>query len=362
MSRKLSNPSRVDAVLVLPRLATLRGLALTCLTFASPSASTITLWSTALDTPPPYMSGGNVTISVQQDGEFRDMIWDVDWYSVLEGHVVMGRTTCPLTSEDLAAKSLETASERQRVVVPCRNHNEEELAGGSDLVRKVVSSVAALGAKRVAMVGLGPGTMATYWQRYHPQVSDIDVAEMSPIVVDAAKRFFGLRTDERLRVHVAEGLTWLKEAPPHDVFVHDATGSEHMFFWPSVLRLICEKTNSGAMVVNILGTPWWLRALALPYLLAHFSNLRVCNDVLIACWSPATLSFAGLPEHVQRWQDPGSWSTYSRLGVLWHTALLIIAVSVFSDRVHVSQEPLRRRTITANKPPCQEGNGWPESR
>ena len=65
--------------------------------------------------------------------------------------------------------------------------------------------------RRVLMVGLGGGTFTTLLHRALPDVV-IDVVEIDAVVVAAARCCFGLREDERYRVHVADAATWIAAA------------------------------------------------------------------------------------------------------------------------------------------------------
>lgn len=62
--------------------------------------------------------------------------------------------------------------------------------------------------RRVLMIGLGGGTFTTLLHSALPDVI-IDVVEIDPAVVAAARCCFGLREDDRYRVHVADAATWL---------------------------------------------------------------------------------------------------------------------------------------------------------
>mmetsp|Transcript_63119 Transcript_63119/g.174972 ORF Transcript_63119/g.174972 Transcript_63119/m.174972 type:complete len:370 (-) Transcript_63119:74-1183(-) len=278
--------------------------------------SQLALFRGGLDVLPPYLAHANVSLAVVQDGDYRNFLWTADWLgSAISGDMNMGRMTCPMSEAERKKLSVLPLEERNHLVVPCNFRDADELVAGSDVVRRVVASVAALGAKRVAMVGLGPGTMATYWQRYHPQIERIDVVEMSSTVVDIARRYFGLHADGRLRVHISEGMDWLRQAETFDVFVHDATGSQHLFLWPSALQLIREKTEGGAMVINLCGAPASVRALLIPYLRLHFAEVRAYNNVVVASWSPCAMNWEGLPENVRAWQELDAQDTYKSLSV-----------------------------------------------
>src|SRR6188474_1601368 len=67
--------------------------------------------------------------------------------------------------------------------------------------------------RRVLMVGLGGGTFTTLVHRALPDVT-IDVVEIDPVVVAAARAHFGLREGARYRVHVADAADWMTRAPP----------------------------------------------------------------------------------------------------------------------------------------------------
>jgi spermidine synthase len=64
---------------------------------------------------------------------------------------------------------------------------------------------------RVLMVGLGGGTFTSVVHRALPEAS-IDVVEIDPVVVEAARAWFGLREDGRYRVHVADAAAWVAGA------------------------------------------------------------------------------------------------------------------------------------------------------
>eukprot|EP00408_Alexandrium_pacificum_P067509 CAMPEP_0171160014 /NCGR_PEP_ID=MMETSP0790-20130122/3338_1 /TAXON_ID=2925 /ORGANISM="Alexandrium catenella, Strain OF101" /LENGTH=364 /DNA_ID=CAMNT_0011624533 /DNA_START=35 /DNA_END=1125 /DNA_ORIENTATION=+ len=301
------------------------GLVLAAITVGASAG--ITLWRGVPDKVPPYFSQANVSMAVEQDGDYRNFMWTADWWnSTISGEMNMGRMICPLSESERSHLTTLTLEERGRMPLPCNYQDPEKLLAGSEIVQQIVSSVAALKAKRVAMVGLGPGTQATYWQRYHPEIERIDVVELSSTVVDLAQQYFGLHPDRRLRIHVADGREWLKEAAPFDVFVHDATGSEHYFLWPSSLRLIREKSNGGAMVINMLGTPAPLKALLISYFRLYFAEVRAYSDVVVASWTPLVMDWNGLPDYIRAWQEQGGEDAYRSSPLWWTVPLLSIVV------------------------------------
>lgn len=67
------------------------------------------------------------------------------------------------------------------------------------------------GTRRVLMIGLGGGTLPKQYAHYYPDTV-IDVVDVDPLVADVARRFFELRTSDRLRVHIADGRTFLRRS------------------------------------------------------------------------------------------------------------------------------------------------------
>lgn len=65
--------------------------------------------------------------------------------------------------------------------------------------------------KRVLLIGLGGGTAARQFPHYYPDV-EVDAVEVDPLVVDVAKRYFGITPGPRLRIHIMDGRTFLKQS------------------------------------------------------------------------------------------------------------------------------------------------------
>lgn len=57
---------------------------------------------------------------------------------------------------------------------------------------------------RMLMIGIGGGYMPGVIHRHLPQVV-LDAVDVDPVVVDVARRFFGLPEDERLKIHIVDG-------------------------------------------------------------------------------------------------------------------------------------------------------------
>jgi spermidine synthase len=80
--------------------------------------------------------------------------------------------------------------------------------------------------KRVLVLGLGGGSVTTYFARFLPEAT-IDTVELDPGVIDAAKKYFGLVETERSHLIEGDGRVFLtRHAEPYDLIVVDAfTGS-----------------------------------------------------------------------------------------------------------------------------------------
>lgn len=109
---------------------------------------------------------------------------------------------------------------------------------------------------RLLMIGLGGGAVTTRLRRAgHPMA--IDVAEVSPEVASVAKRFFGVREDERLRIHIADGRKFVAQAPParYDVIFIDAYGGddipEHLATSEFFREVAGKLTPRGVVMMNV---------------------------------------------------------------------------------------------------------------
>jgi spermidine synthase len=83
-------------------------------------------------------------------------------------------------------------------------------------------------AGRVLMVGLGGGTFSNLIHRALPDVT-VDVVEIDPVVVAAARAYFGVaaQEDARYRVHVADAAAWIgRDDGRYDYILLDAYAGE----------------------------------------------------------------------------------------------------------------------------------------
>jgi spermidine synthase len=76
--------------------------------------------------------------------------------------------------------------------------------------------------KRVLVIGLGGGTLAKQFTHLYPDVV-VDAVEVDPKVVEVAERYFAVKQSDRLRIHIADGRTFLARSPEKwDLIVVDA--------------------------------------------------------------------------------------------------------------------------------------------
>lgn len=76
--------------------------------------------------------------------------------------------------------------------------------------------------RRILIVGLGGGAMVRFLSHHEPE-AEIDAVEIDPVVVRLADRYFGVRSDGRIRVHTADGVAFVEAAERrYDLILMDA--------------------------------------------------------------------------------------------------------------------------------------------
>ena len=113
-------------------------------------------------------------------------------------------------------------------------------------------------AKRVLFVGLGGGSAPKRLWRDFPG-AEIQVVELDPDVVTAARRWFALPDDERLQVDAEDGRRWLvRNDELWDVIVLDAYYSDSIPFHLATrefVELVQSRLAPGGVVVsNVIGS------------------------------------------------------------------------------------------------------------
>ena len=110
--------------------------------------------------------------------------------------------------------------------------------------------------KDVLFVGLGSGSMPRYLNKYYPTVN-IDIVEIDPDIVSVAKKYFYFKENERMKVSVNDGRTFIKRTPKkYDMIFLDAYQNDYIPFHLTTLEFLREVKSrlrdDGVVVSNIL--------------------------------------------------------------------------------------------------------------
>lgn len=85
------------------------------------------------------------------------------------------------------------------------------IVAGFMLIASNLENVASSGRTlNTIIIGLGAGLLPMFLHRSMPFL-DIEVVELDPVVLDLAKDHFGFTEDEKLKVHVADGIHFVRE-------------------------------------------------------------------------------------------------------------------------------------------------------
>jgi spermidine synthase len=111
--------------------------------------------------------------------------------------------------------------------------------------------------KRVLVIGLGGGSIPKRFWRDYPETT-VEVAELDPMVVDVATRFFDVREHPRLRLVSQDGRLFLRRtAAKFDLIILDAYFAESIPFHLTTKEFYTlvrsRLAPGGAVVSNLLG-------------------------------------------------------------------------------------------------------------
>ncbi|MFE4106166.1 SEC-C metal-binding domain-containing protein [Almyronema epifaneia] len=110
--------------------------------------------------------------------------------------------------------------------------------------------------RRIYLAGLGGGRLAFVLHRSLPTVT-LECAEIEPLLLQVSQQFFGLRPDERLRLHLADGRAYLTAATDaYDlILVNVALGNGYTPYALATADFyqLCQRRLSaaGAIAVNL---------------------------------------------------------------------------------------------------------------
>jgi spermidine synthase len=107
--------------------------------------------------------------------------------------------------------------------------------------------------KRIALVGLGGGRTISYLVASLPGVA-ADVAELDPAVISLAKKYFGVDSTDRLRIHNRDGRVFLNQSKDkYDIVLLDAYRGPFVPFHLTTqefYRLVKSRLNEGGVVAQ----------------------------------------------------------------------------------------------------------------
>lgn len=146
--------------------------------------------------------------------------------------------------------------------------------------------------RRVGMLGLGGGCLASFLHHYFPEVY-IEVVEIDPLMLKVAQQFFHLPQDERVQVVLADGRSHLTARPvaSFDWLLIDAFGAagrtDHSLVTQEFYHL-CRShlAEQGVLIVNMLNEDpvYWPRMYTLRHVFdyTYFCRLDEGNTLLFA--------------------------------------------------------------------------------
>jgi spermidine synthase len=111
--------------------------------------------------------------------------------------------------------------------------------------------------RRVLVVGLGGGTIPSFLHKHYPKTR-IDVVEIDPVVVEAARKFFGFQEDATLKAYVQDGRQFIEERRNvYDMIFLDAFGSEsipyHLATREFLIAVRRAVTAQGVVLADVWG-------------------------------------------------------------------------------------------------------------
>jgi spermidine synthase len=206
--------------------------------------------------------------------------------------------------------------------------------------------------RRVLMVGLGGGTFTTLVHRALPDTM-IDAIEIDPVVVDAARAHFGLREDERYRVHVADAVDWIGRGQSgldtYDFVLLDAYAGEGIppaLGTPAFFRAVAGRLAPGGVVaINIAEMQAEGRAVARAFaaVLRPFECLQTPVDgnvLLFASDGAHPVDAEAMARWVADWDARGV-TDFSLASLAEHRtrAPACAALGLVSDRASARRQP-----------------------
>jgi spermidine synthase len=114
---------------------------------------------------------------------------------------------------------------------------------------------------KVLIIGLGGGALPRAISRYIPD-AEIDVADIDPDVVEVAERFFKFTSNELIKVHIADGRSFIRDTAQntpnkkYDMVILDAFNSssipKHLITKEFLKELMQVLDSKGVVAANVL--------------------------------------------------------------------------------------------------------------
>jgi spermidine synthase len=114
-------------------------------------------------------------------------------------------------------------------------------------------------AKRTMVVGVGGGTIPSFLHKRYPKMK-IDAVDIDPDVIDVAKLFFGLKEDELLKTHAADGRKFIEETKErYDIIILDAYGADSIPYSLATKEFL-EAVRKALTPKGVVAANLWSRA------------------------------------------------------------------------------------------------------
>jgi spermidine synthase len=165
--------------------------------------------------------------------------------------------------------------------------------------------------ENILAVGLGGGSIPMFLRSVLPD-THIDVVEVDPEVVEAARTYCGFQEDALLRTHVADGRAFVEaEGPPYDVIILDAYGADqipgHLATREFLGAVRSRLTRGGVVVSNVwesAANPLFdamVRTYQVSFQGLSVFEVPACtNRILVGLEGPARLTREALVERARR--------------------------------------------------------------
>ncbi len=210
-------------------------------------------------------------------------------------------------------------------------------------------------AKRVLLLGLGGGTMATQLHHDHPEML-IDAVEIDPVVIDVAERYFGLPRSERTRVFEDDARRYVQRTPEtYDIVIIDAYHADSIPAHLTTLEFFSEVdavlAEDGVIAYNIISAvegdgsklfrsmrrtalEVWDEVWAFPVGLGSRGDAEQRRNIIVIA-TDARLSPAALAARIEQLDASGEISTvadFAEMAADLHTGVVRMAdVPILTD-------------------------------